>query len=196
MVFENESRPLTLAEMTVNSEFILSYLLSKGWSKNAVCGMLGNMQSESSINPVRWQSDISYDHDPYIHVAGHGYGLVQWTPFNKYTVWCRDLGIPYNKMTSNLARIDWEVENNQQWINSLDPKNRTFKEFSQSLDHPFDLAMAFISAYERPADPNQPIRGDQAVYWYETLTGEIIDPPETEKDNKIYHLWLSHALRW
>lgn len=185
---------LSMSEMTENAEYILSYLSTKGYTKNAICAVLGNMQSESTINPCIWEGLNQGD-------MSHGFGLVQWTPATKYIDWCGSQNIPYADMNSNLKRIIYEVDNNVQWINSLDPKNRSFKEFMQSNDSPYDLAMVFIKAYERPANPDQPNRGDQANYWYETLTGGVIIPPDptdppTETTDKIYHLWLSNALKW
>lgn len=50
---------LNMPQMTENAKHIMSYLLDKGWTKNAICGMLGNMQTESTINPGIWQSLIA-----------------------------------------------------------------------------------------------------------------------------------------
>lgn len=47
----NTSNPLTLEQMKINAEYIAKSLLVSGFTLNAICGMLGNMQSESSINP-------------------------------------------------------------------------------------------------------------------------------------------------
>lgn len=47
----NSSNTLTLEQMKVNVEYIAKSLLSSKWTLQAICGMLGNMQSESSINP-------------------------------------------------------------------------------------------------------------------------------------------------
>lgn len=47
----NSSNALSLEQMKINATYIWNSLSQKGWSKNAVAGMLGNMQSESSINP-------------------------------------------------------------------------------------------------------------------------------------------------
>ena len=47
----NTSNHLTLEQMKINAEYIAKSLLSSGWTLQAICGMLGNMQSESSINP-------------------------------------------------------------------------------------------------------------------------------------------------
>lgn len=78
----NSSNALTLAQMEINANYIWTALKMQGWTRNAVAGMLGNMQSESSINPGRWQSDRVGGSS-----EGHGYGLVQWTPYTKYTNW-------------------------------------------------------------------------------------------------------------
>lgn len=167
------NRFLSMEEMTVNAEYIMSYLLQRGWTKNSIAGMLGNMQTESTINPGIWQNLDEGN-------TSLGFGLVQWTPATKYIDWANERNLVYTEMDSNLERILWEVENNVQWINSLDPKNRSFKEFTQSTDSAYDLAMVFIRAYERPAEPNQPIRGTQANYWYDTLTGESLPSDGTQ----------------
>lgn len=106
-------------------------------------------------------------------------GLVQWTPYTKYTEWVT--GDP-STMDNNILRILYEVENNIQWI-ATTSYNYSFKEFSQSEDTPYNLALAFLANYERPADPNQPVRGTQAEFWYEFLGGII---PLSKNKNK----WL------
>ena len=51
----SENRYLSVEEMTLNAQWILNYFTDKGWTKNAICGMLGNMQTESTNNPGIWQ---------------------------------------------------------------------------------------------------------------------------------------------
>ena len=152
---------LSLAQMKVNAQYILDYLLAKGWTKNAVCGMLGNMQTESTINPGIWEGLQEGD-------LNDGVGLVQWTPATKYLWWADSEGLQRLNMESQLKRILWEVENDEQWIWS----SMTFTEFTQSSLPAYDLGMLFIKAYERPYDVNQPIRGTQAEYWFSELSGE------------------------
>jgi hypothetical protein len=156
--------------------------------------MLGNMQSESSINPARWQSDD-------VGNTSVGFGLVQWTPASKYLNWASDNNLPYKEMDSNLKRILWEVDNKQQWY-ATSSYPMSFAEFTQSTETPEYLAEAFITNYERPADPTQPQRQTNARYWYDNLTGGGGDPlPDPNPEpiipmNQIYHLWLSNALPW
>ncbi|UMO75890.1 morphogenesis protein [Bacillus phage vB_BsuP-Goe15] len=152
---------LTISEMKVNAQYILNYLTNNGWTKQAVCGMLGNMQSESTINPGLWQNLDEGN-------TSLGFGLVQWTPASNYINWANSQGLPYKNMDSELKRIIWEVNNNAQWINLRD---MTFKEYIKSTKTPRELAMIFLASYERPKNPNQPERGDQAEYWYKNLSG-------------------------
>ena len=166
------NRYLSLEEMQNNAVMIRDYFILKGWTLNAICGMLGNIQTESTINPQLWES---LDEG---NLQG-GYGLVQWTPATKYIDWA---GSDYQDGTRQCDRIIYELENNLQWI-STSQYPMTFAEFSVSNDTPYNLAMVFIANYERPLDPNQPIRGEQANYWYEYLRG--ITPPQPTKKKKM-----------
>lgn len=160
------NRYLTMDEMKVNAQYIYNYLTANGWTKQAICGVLGNMQTESTINPTIWQSlDAG-------NISG-GYGLVQWTPATKYLDWCTDNSIDPSLMDSNLLRILYEVAENIQWIHP----SMTFYEFTQSTDTPYNLGLLFLEHYERPADPDQPQRGTQAEYWFDFLEGGTTTPP-------------------
>lgn len=177
---KNSSNALTRAQMEVNAEYIYNALGNKGFTKNAICAMLGNMQSESSINPGRWQSD-RVGGEP----AGHGYGLVQWTPYTKYTENCSG---DFSTMDNNLDRIIYEIEHGLQWIKT-DTYNLTFYEFATSNLPPEYLAMAFLNNYERPADPDQPARATQAREWWdylESITPKPVPPVRVQNTRK----WL------
>lgn len=154
------NRFLTLAEMTINAQFILEYMTGLGWSKNSVAGMLGNMQSESTINSGIWQN--LYPHPE------NGFGLVQWTPSTKWSSWASQRGYPMDSMVGQLDRIEWEVQNGVQWV-STSAYPMTFREFKTSNESPEYLAQAFLRNYERPANQNQPARSSQARHWYDIL---------------------------
>ena len=88
--------------------------------------------------------------------GGGGYGLVQWTPKSKLTNWARQNGLNYRTVDTQCRRIQWELENNQQfYATSAYPMN--FKQFTQSTRSPNYLANVFIHNYERPRNPNQPL---------------------------------------
>ena len=165
---QNSSHGLTYAQMEVNATYIYSALSYGGWSIESISAMLGNMQTESSINPGRWQGNNVG--------VGPAYGLVQWDPYTKYTQWATNLGFDYSTMDSNLDRINYELENGLQWI-STSSYPMSFSEFKTATGSPYDLAMAFLYNYERPASLNQPSRGTQAEAWYTYLTGQTPTPP-------------------
>lgn len=154
---------LSLSQMTDNAQYILSYLLDKGWTKNAICGMLGNMQRESTINPAIWQNLDEGN-------TSLGFGLVQWTPASKYINWCADNGLIYTEMDSNLKRILWELENGEQYI-ATDSYPETFREFTKSTKDVSYLASAFLHNYERAGVSAESERQQNAQYWYEHLEG-------------------------
>lgn len=177
LYYNPESRHLTNTEMTVNAKYIYSYLINKGWTKNAIAGILGNMQSESSMNPARWQSDN-------IGNISGGYGLVQWTPATKFIDWCTARGLNRLSMDSALKRILEEVATDTQWganaVKGSPPYN--FVGFTHSTESAYTLAVNFLWYYERPASQNsepqdvsvQQERNNNAIHWFETLTGEIV----------------------
>ena len=166
---------LSLSQMKVNAEYIYSYLTDYGWSKNSICAMLGNMQRESTINPGIWQNLDSGN-------TSLGYGLVQWTPATKYLDWCEITGFEPSSMEGNLERIIFEMVNNLQYIPTSDYPE-TFEQFVQSTKSVEYLASCFLHNYERAGVSAEEERRQNALYWYQTLTGEIppIDPEEPEE---------------
>lgn len=153
---------LTLEQMTVNAQYILDYLISQGWTKNAICGMLGNMQTESTINPGIWEGLDNTS-------PSNGFGLVQWTPSTNYTDWADANGYTHDSMDGQLQHILYEKANGLQWISTASYP-MTFSQFALSTDTPENLAYAFLYDYERPASLDQPDRQTQARYWYDNLS--------------------------
>lgn len=162
MVYDSNSY-LDTSQMTVNAQDLLNFFLGQGWTKNAICGMLGNMQTESTINYGIWESLDS------TNTAG-GFGLVQWTPSTVYTDWASANGYGSDHVNGEKQRILYELANNVQWI-STSSYPMTFQQFTQSTDTPENLAYAWLYDYERPASLDQPSRQTQARYWYDNLTG-------------------------
>ena len=171
-----ESVSLTQSEMEQNAHYIYSYLTDKGWTVEAIAGLLGNMQHESALNPGRWEGNKVG--------TGPGYGLVQWTPYTKYTNWAADAGFSDpSEMDANLGRIIYELENNLQYYKTP-AYPLTFQEFVVSTRSPYDLACAFAWNYERSwtvlygsesaKEALRKKRGGSAQTWYKFLSG--LDP--------------------
>lgn len=157
------NRYLTQAEMENNAKYIWYYLAPRGWTMNAVAGMLGNMQTESTINPGIWQSLNEGN-------TSAGFGLVQWTPATKLISWANSQELNYKDMDTQLARIEYELSAGIQYYKT-DAYPLSFAQFKVSTKDPYYLGMAFLANYERPAVSNQPKRGQQAEAWYEFLSG-------------------------
>lgn len=155
------NRYLTESEMQRNALYIYYYLSSLGWSLNAIAGMLGNMETESTINPDIWESLDEGN-------TSSGYGLVQWTPATKLINWSNSQGLDYTNIDTQLKRIEWEFNNNEQYYETNSyPVSAT--EFKTSNESPEYLAYCFLYNYERPAEYNQPNRQTQARKWYDFL---------------------------
>lgn len=190
----NSSNYLSQLQMQINAIYIYKYLSAKGWTVNAIAGILGNMEHESAINPGRWEGNSVG--------KGPGYGLTQWTPYTKYTEWCSSMGYSDpSEMDNNLSRIIWELNNNEQYYDTSGYPE-SFSEFSKSTKSPYYLACAFAWNYERSAvviwganskeeanilteaqkEANREAlrqkRGNSATYWYQYLKGENPEIPD------------------
>lgn len=176
----NSSEPLSLNQMQVNARYIFKYFSEMGITTNAICGMLGNMQVESTLNPGRWQNDD-------VDNRNLGYGLVQWTPASKYINWVReyDSVADPSTMDHNLDRIMYEVQKGLQYIKTSDYP-LSFDEFMLSGKSPGYLAKAFLYNYERAGVEAVNKRVEYANYWYEFLTGSQppLDPDEPSNNTK------------
>lgn len=171
---------LSQTDMEVNAHYIFDYFKSKGWTETAICGMLGNMQSESTLNFGIWESLQANN------MQG-GYGIVQWTPATKYTNWADSKGYQWGAADAQLERIQYEMENNLQW-GATSQFPMSFRQYSQSNDSAGSLALAFLANYEKPANPVQPIRSVQAEQWYTLLHGSTPTPQPTNK--KKTPIWV------
>ena len=164
----NSTRPLSEEEALNNCKVFWEYFKAKGWSLNAVCGILGNAWYESTVNPNRWQGDDPWHQPP----DQWGFGLVQWTPYTKIIEWLEQkVGLDdVSKFgQAECDRIQWEMENNQQWI-ATSSYPESFREYSTTTKDPYTCAIEFLANYERPLDPNQPERGTKAQELYEYLS--------------------------
>ena len=73
------SQYLTHYSFEDNAALVVNYLSNEGFSIESICGILGNMESESYVNP----GQIENDDDTPIPLRGHG--LIQWTPLTGLT---------------------------------------------------------------------------------------------------------------
>ena len=173
-------------QMKANAEYIYNYFDSKGWTAEAICGLLGNIFEECKLNPGAWQHWNDVD---------EGYGLVQWTPAEDYIVSFAKLSTdsvnalaqnnPLELMNSELQFL--EDSFNGRWLVgkpaqeqyaklSLSPEIRddmTYEEFSRSDYKVRDMTLIFQACYERSNDDAVALeeRIIAAELWYDYLVG-------------------------
>lgn len=159
---------LTESESLNNAMMVAIHLHQTGWHAKSIAAVCGNMRHESSINPKMYE--YGYDWS-----ADRGYGLVQWTPRSKYWDWAMSRGMDPAHGDSQLARIDYEIANNIQWI-TVAPYNMSFNEFkvnsqNWSVDY---LTEAFCWSYERPlqsaGEQSMPARKSFAALVYASFS--------------------------
>ena len=153
--------------MKVNAKLIYQFLSAKGWTKNAICGVLGNMEIESTINPAIGE------------VGGSGYGLVQWTPGSLYKNWAARNGYANTSLEGQLTFLIYTMQpdcpgKDKIWYKPFNSAyaayGMTYSGFIHSRDSVGYLALVFMHCYERPG-----IRGDSrrvaaAERWYSYLS--------------------------
>ena len=139
----------TEAESLNNAQLVVHFFTARGWTKNSICALCGNMRHESSINPNIWEYG-------YGHSLDRGYGLVQWTPATKYINWANSNNLDWTLGSSQLARIDYEQQEGMQWIATAQ-FSFSFNDFVNSNADIAYLTEAFGACYERPYDLSESI---------------------------------------
>jgi LysM repeat protein len=146
---------LTEADQLNNAQLIAYHFANTDWTKESIAALCGNCHHESILNPQ--MSEFGYTWED-----NRGYGLVQWTPRSKYWDWATANGLDPYSGDSQLARIDYEVNQNIQWIadgynrrysTGVDKYDITFAEFrANTQGYTVDqLTEAFMWNYEGPA---------------------------------------------
>lgn len=153
---------LSTSQRMNNAQLVANHFKGTDWTREAIAALCGNMSHESTLNPNLYEQ--GYGHSP-----SRGYGLVQWTPATKLWDWCNSRSLDWKNGDSQLARIDYEVEQNIQWIPKASIDYMTFQEFRTNAKG-WDvrrLTEAFTWGYERPSttagNASMPARQDFAV---------------------------------
>lgn len=188
---------LSQSEMENNANIIINYFRARGVNDKTIAGILGNMQAESTINPLLEE------------VGGQGFGLVQWTPVSVLQSHCNTLGIsPYTDGDVQLQCLIPEITGNPSSVNEWFSSSGFISNYyssgatsdmigvtgQQFLDNSMDwqpdkLAIMFMAGYERPSyspDVNHwQRRKEYALSWYEYMGGVIPPTPsfDTVKTN-------------
>jgi len=182
-VGEKTNIQLEQYQKEANARFIYNYLSKRGWTLEAVSGLLGNIDEESRLNPGEWQ---------YLNDVSFGYGIVQWDDGSDFLDWA---GLSANS-ANNLAKSNPETllvkeleflvltskystataaGVGSRWIatnNYGSPYKMTYDEYIVSKKSAHDLALVFHASYERSGDTavQREERATAATKWYNYLT--------------------------
>ena len=171
------NRYLAQNEMDNNAMITAAYLSQKGWSRNAIAGILGNFYRESTINPGIWESLIV---DP-----ANGYGLAQWTPSTNWTNYASSQGWAIDDGYKQLDFLDADPIGN--YIpTSTYPE--TLAQYKTSANSPEDCASAWLYNYERAGVVAEDERRRWARYYFDLIENIPTLPP-------IYPGWQTKKMK-
>lgn len=137
-----------------NANLVYQYFIALGWTKKAICAMLGNIEMESRQNPIVQ--------------SGTAWGLTQWDPYTKLTNFCDRYGIDWQLGTSQIFRIRREWEEELQWRPM--ETGVTFHEFAAMTDETLDrMTHLFRYCYETADPQTEADRQLWAHYYYDNL---------------------------
>ena len=162
--------------LTNNAEIVYDLLTNTyGWTHQAACGVIANLQSESAINPAQWQigKTIGDWDDEYT-----GLGIGQWTPPSKIG---DVVGRTQADYMDGDAQVAFLVSNEGQYSTYyLNPDGTSsyygmsglpyltsIAQFSQSTASVQSLAAVWAICWERPRASTAHIdtRQRNASYW-------------------------------
>lgn len=152
---------LSESQRQANAYEVYLFFSGRGWTLNAIAGMLGNMESESNINPGIWQNLDAYNYSL-------GFGLVQWTPATNYTNWAASNGYEISNPEGQMKWLDEVTVSAGQWI-PTSAYDISFDQFKVSMESPEYLASVFLKNFERAGIEVENERRTQARKWYDYL---------------------------
>lgn len=187
-----------------NAVIIYSTLAQQGWTLNAVCGLLGNIDAECNYNPWQWEQGSPPASTDYTEIHdGGGYGLVQWTPASKYVGDSVAMQSPYyapnfsdigGNVNDGYAQL-YAIQNQTGQYSATSEYPLTYDDYRASTQTADYLASAWMYNYEvprmdtPPEDPGlEQRRRNAALFWYNVLQGVTPGPgptPPPVQDRKM-----------
>lgn len=159
----NNNNYLTTEQQKLNAQLICYELYTRGWTLNAIAGLLGNMSNESTVNPG-------------IHErGGTGFGLIQWTPGSVLTNELSQLGLsgdtdPINQLDCIHAELTEYKNVFRVYYKNTSFPNYYVDDFPHSTESPEFLARTYQVSRERNKNIQEmQARMNSAKEWYSYL---------------------------
>lgn len=155
-----------------NAALVVNYLTNEGFSIESICGILGNMESESYVNPGQVQNGYS------ITGISGGWGLIQWTdktaltnntywPGGKWYSGSKQMYVVANEVLDTAYFIPNEVY------------NYSGEEFKALTDYQ-EATLAYF--YERERGTWSDVRLDYAYHYMELFADYEPSDPSGDTD--------------
>lgn len=159
-----------------------NYFIDYGATLEAICGMLGNITRESTLNPANKQGNSTR----------LGWGLIQWTPATVLINWCKRYDYIWYDGSAQCERIKCEGEGtknaNGYWLPTSD-YSYSWSEFI-ALTDVAEATKAYLYERERAGIEALDLRLQYANEWYSYFTGSPVPPtppsPRKRKSMPIY----------
>ena len=166
-----------------NAVEIYNIFSDKGFTLNAIAGVLGNIGWESGYNPWRWQGDVVLATNDVGKITGqveaglHAYGLFQFDPSSTYVYNAsarQQSGFAPNfsdvpgNTSDGMAQCLCVSQDLLQGYYQTTAYPLSFQQFKASTQTPEYLALAWLANYERGVG-GQTERQAYARYWYDIL---------------------------
>lgn len=168
VAIEGTRKYLTKAQMENNAVEFNAYFTGK-YTLESICGMLGNVQRESTLNPALKERES----------VSSGWGLIQWTPSSNLTDYANAQGKDWKDGNLQCQLINAEVLEGygRQWIPT---KSYPYSglEFSQLTDVE-EAVKAYCFERERAGVVALDERIQNGKNWYEYLSGTPLPPIPT-----------------
>lgn len=175
---------LTQAHRDINAQLVADYLYNLGWTREAIAGILGNMDVESSVNPALIEGtgyqQLITNQQCLLVPSNRGVGLVQWTgdtttpPVGQKLA---SFAIRYNKEWYDgelqCFRLEREYQTNIQFDpGTVEGQYWDWQIYVSSTASPELLAKVFQYQYERGGTDTQ-LRQQKARYYYDLIRQTI-----------------------
>lgn len=171
-----------------NANEFYNYFHNYGATLESICGMLGNITRESTLNPAIKQGISS----------NLGWGLIQWTPATILTNWCKQYKYNWYDGTAQCERIKCEGEGTKNaggyWLPTTSYPYK-WSEFIALTDVE-KATKAYLYERERAGVEALDLRLKYASEWYKYFTGTPIPPtPPTPPTQYVKKMPIYMMLR-
>jgi hypothetical protein len=153
-----------------NAEKVWNFFIGKGYIAEQVAGILGNMQTESGIEPMRSQGKGIDEKISSEQVAtgswpgGPAWGIVQWDPPSKMIDPSRAAGASFSEIDSIEYQVQYLWEQLEgQGVGGESTNEKAAGDHLKQQTTVDGAARSFMTKFERPKDQSESAQQDRVA---------------------------------